>query len=56
MILAIEVPSELVGEEVSVLDPNIRWKVYEDLPAVVDDLAECLFCPLRWSRLPFFFR
>ena len=53
--LAIEVPSELVGEEVFVLYPPVRWKLYEELPALVDDLAECIFCPLRWSHLPFLF-
>ena len=54
--LAVEVPSELVGEEVSVLYPPVWWKVYEELPDFLADLAECLFCPLRWYHLPFFFQ
>ena len=54
--LAIEVPYELVGEEGSVLYPPVWWDVYEELLDVVADLAECLFCPLLWSHLPFFFR
>ena len=52
--LAIEVPSELVGEEGSVLCPP-RWEVYEELPVVVADSAVCLFRSLRWSRLPSLF-
>ena len=37
--LVMEVPSELVGEEGSVLYPPVWWKVYEELPVVVADLA-----------------